>query len=211
MGKVKVVSFDAEGTLVTPDFSQAVWYEGIPGLYAKDNGIGLKEARATVEKAYRELGDQRMEWYDIKYWFQRFRLGDYRQVLEDHRHRVSCYPEAIPVLSSLGNAHTLIVVSSTTREFLGYMLAGIEGYFARVFSSISDYGELKSPAFYLTVCQQMGISPHEMAHIGDSWHFDFVTPREVGVEAFHLNRGGQIRNEESLSSLTDLEARLLGG
>ena len=210
MGKIKVVSFDLEGTLVTPGFSQAVWYEGIPILYAQSNEIGFEQARAMVEREYQEISDQRMEWYDIKYWFRRFQLGDYREVLENHRHKVSCYPEVMQVLSSLGKEYTLIVTSSTTREFLEYMLAGIEGYLARVFSSISDYGQLKSPAFYLMVCQEMNIPPGEIAHIGDSWQFDFLAAKEAGIEAFHLDRRWELEDRKSLTSLVGLEARLLG-
>ncbi len=210
MGRIKVVSFDMEGTLVTPDFSQAVWYEGIPSLYAKSNGIGFEEARSLVDKEYREVGDQRREWYDIKYWFQRFQLGDYREALENHKHKVSCYPEVMQVLPSLSKEYTLIVLSSTAREFLVYMLAEIKGYFAKVFSSISDYGRLKSPSFYLAVCQEMGISPYEMAHVGDNWQFDFLAAMEAGIEAFHLDRTQQQKKGQSLTSLRDLEARLLG-
>ena len=208
MGNIKVVSFDVEGTLVPLDFSQAVWYEGIPSLYAKRNGISFEEARSIVEEEYREVGDQRREWYDIKYWFQRFQLGDYREVLDEYKHKVSYYPDVMQVLSSLGKDYTLIVVSSSTREFLPYLLAKIEGYFVRVFSSVSDYGQLKSPAFYLRVCHEMNILPKQMAHIGDSWQFDFLAPKEAGIEAFHLNRGGYAKNHESVTSLADLEARL---
>ena len=89
-----------------------------------------------------------------------------------------------------------------------YLLAGMEGHFARVFSSISDYNELKSPAFYLEVCREMGILPQEMAHIGDSWHFDFVAAREAGIKAFHLDRGGSAKNQESLASFADVAVRL---
>ncbi|GAH62950.1 unnamed protein product, partial [marine sediment metagenome] len=41
MNQIEVVSFDAEGTLVTPDFSQAVWHEAIPAIYAQKKGIEL--------------------------------------------------------------------------------------------------------------------------------------------------------------------------
>jgi len=33
MRNTKVVSFDVEGTLVTPDFSHAVWHKAIPSHY----------------------------------------------------------------------------------------------------------------------------------------------------------------------------------
>jgi len=208
MGKIKVVSFDLEGTLVTHRFSQAVWYAGIPSLYARRNGIGFEEATAIVESEYEEVGDQRMEWYDIKYWFQRFQLGDYREVLEGHRDSVALYPDAIDALSSLGEDYTLIVTSGSSREFLPYLLAQVAGYFARTFSSVSDYHQLKDRALYATVCREMNVLPSEMVHIGDSWQFDFLAAREAGIDAFHLDRTGEVGHDRSLQSLLQLRARL---
>jgi len=211
MSRIKVVSFDADGTLVTPDFSQAVWYEGVPSLYAKKNGISFQKAKAFIEKEYQVVGDCRIEWYDIKYWLQRFGLGDcHQQLLEDYRHRVSCYPEVAQALSSLSKDYTLIVVSCSTREFLPYLLNGIERYFARVFSSISDYGQIKTPQSYLEVCKQMGVSPEEMAHVGDLWDQDYLAAKKAGIMAFHLNRRGERKDGRSLRSLADLEARIRG-
>jgi putative hydrolase of the HAD superfamily len=211
MSKIKVVSFDADGTLVTPDFSQAVWYEGVPSLYARKNRISFWEAKAFIEKEYQVVGDQRIEWYDIKYWLKRFGLdGSHGQILEDYRHRVCCYPEVAQALSSLGKYYALIVVSCSTREFLPYLLDGIEGYFARVFSTVSDYGQIKTLEFFLEVCRQMGVSPQEMAHVGDLWEQDFVVPREAGITAFHLDRRGERKDHRSLTSLADLETRLQG-
>jgi putative hydrolase of the HAD superfamily len=212
MSKVKVVSFDADGTLVTPDFSQAVWYEGIPSLYARRNGISFQEAKAFIEKEYQVVGDHRIEWYDIKYWLQRFGLGPplagHQQILEDYRHRVSCYPEVTQALSSLSKDYTLIVVSCSTREFLSYLLDGMEKYFARIFSTVSDYGQVKTPEFYLKVCRQMGVSPQEMAHVGDLWEQDYLAAKEAGLKAFHLDRRGERSDGRSLASLADLEARI---
>jgi len=214
MSKIKVVSFDADGTLVTPDFSQAVWYEGVPSLYARKNGISFQEAKAFIEKEYQVVGDSRIEWYDIKYWLQRFGLSSplvgYKQLLEDYRHAISWYPDVKQALSSLGKDYTLIVVSCSTREFLPYLLDGIEGYFVRVFSSVSDYGQIKTPEFFLEVCRQMGVSPQEMVHVGDLWEQDYLVPEGAGIKAFHLDRRGERKEGRSLRSLAELEAKLLG-
>jgi hypothetical protein len=75
MDKVKIVSFDAEGTLVTPYFTQAIWHEEIPTLYAQNKGISFEQAKAVVQQEYDLIGEQRMEWYDIKFWFGRFGLA----------------------------------------------------------------------------------------------------------------------------------------
>ena len=212
MSKVKVISFDADGTLVTPDFSQAVWYEGVPALYARKHGIGLREAKSFIEQEYQVVGDHRVEWYDIKYWLQRFGLcpplESHKQLLDDYRHRVSCYPEVEQALSSLSKDYTLIVVSCSTREFLPYILDGMEKYFARVFSTVSDYGQIKSPGLFTEICRQMGVSPQEVAHVGDLWEQDFLTAKEAGLKAFHLDRRGQRKGSRSLKSLAEFEARI---
>lgn len=209
MTNIKAVSFDMEGTLVTPDFSKAVWYEAIPSLYAKNNYIDFEKAQAIVRNSYEKVGDQRLEWYDIGYWFQHFGLEGYQQLLESKKQRVCHYPEVVQVLSSLNKKYMLIVASSNTREFLPFMLTGIEVYFARVFSSISDYKQLKSPAFYLTVCKEIGIPPQEMIHVGDSWEFDYIAAREAGVQAFYLDRKRGRREKRSIANLTELEAKLM--
>lgn len=202
---IRVVSFDLEGTLVTRDFSESVWHEGIPSLYAYRRGISSEEARGIVFKEYERVGDQREEWYDIKYWFSVFGLGDYRKVLEEYRDRVSRFPDALPVLLSLGRKYRLIVATGTAREFLPSLLDGLDAHFARVFSSISDFGQPKSPRFYAWVCQEMGVEPHEMVHIGDSQRFDLIAAREAGIRAFHLNRDEKSVDPEALRSLAELE------
>ena len=130
---------------------------------------------------------------------------------QNYSHRVSQYPEVPQVLSSLAKGYTLIVATGNTTEFLEHMLVGIEHHFAKVFSSISDYACVKSPAFYLAVCRVMGINPYGMVHVGDSWEFDFLAAREAGIEAFHLNRQQKSQDGRSLTSLQEFGARLRGG
>ncbi len=201
---LKIISFDMEGTLATPDFSNAVWHEGVPYLYAQKYGIGLDEASKIVMAQYDEVGDQRPEWYDIKYWFSRFGLGDHRPLMESYRSKISYYAEAKDVIEYFARRYNVIIVSSSTREFLPYLLDGFQALL-RVFSSISDYGSLKTPSFYLGICQELGIEPGEMAHIGDNFHFDYLNPREVGIQAFYLDRKQNTGHPEALKSLLELE------
>jgi FMN phosphatase YigB (HAD superfamily) len=86
------------------------------------------------------------------------------------------------------------------------LLDGLGGHFVRVFSSISDYGQLKNPQFYAWVCQEMGVEPLEMVHIGDSQRFDLIAAKEAGIRAFHLNRDEESVDPEALRSLAELES-----
>lgn len=186
--EIRVISLDVEGTLVSPDFSNAVWYEGIPALYARRYNLSFDRALAEVKRAYDEVSNKRTEWYDIRYWLKRFQLGDYQPIMERYRSRAACYPEVPEMLDSLKQKYTLIAASGSAREFLSYLLDGIESRFDRIFSSISDYGQVKNPQFYLTVCREMNAKPGEMVHIGDSLQFDVEAAQEAGIRTLHVRR-----------------------
>ncbi|HUV46187.1 MAG TPA: HAD family hydrolase, partial [Dehalococcoidia bacterium] len=122
-----------EGTLVTPGFSQAIWHETIPALYAEKNGVELASAKEIVAREYDKVGDRRLEWYDIKYWFRYFQLGSPEPAIQRCQAKVCYYPEVMEVLSSLEGRYKLIVASGTPSELLEPQLEGIKDYFAASF------------------------------------------------------------------------------
>jgi HAD superfamily hydrolase (TIGR01549 family) len=207
MKRVEVISFDAEGTVVTPDFSQAIWHEAIPGLYARKHGLGIAEAKEHVYEEYQRIGDQRLEWYDIDYWFNYLELGSSEPVIRSCLDRVAHYPEVTRVISSLGQRYKLIVSSGTPRQLLRFLLQDLESHFVRVFSSVSHFGQLKNPDFYLRICDEMDVDPGQIVHVGDNWQFDVVNPSRVGIRGVYLDRSGG-NHGESISDLGQLEQLL---
>jgi FMN phosphatase YigB (HAD superfamily) len=208
MKKIELISFDAEGTVVTPDFSQAIWHEAIPALYAQKQGLDFDQAKRRIAEEYGKIGDQRLEWYDIEYWFSYLGLGPSEPVIQNCLCKISYYPEIIEVLSSLASEYELIVASGTPLELLHLLLRDVKTYFIRVFSSISHYKQLKSPDFYLKICEEMGIKPSQVIHVGDNWQFDFLNARQAGMNALHIDRSGR-NHQESLSDLTQLKNLLM--
>ncbi len=207
--QIKLVSFDAEGTLVTPDFSSGMWYECIPEYYGKKKGISFDEARQAVADEYDRVGDGRLEWYDARYWFERFELGDYRDAFERCRTRICYYPEVAGVLSAVGGRYPMIIISASIREFLEHLVADISGQFERIVSSISDYSELKTPAFYSRVCRDMGVLPEEIVHVGDNRQYDFVNAGAAGIRSFHLDRQGTHGGPGTVRSLAEFSRIML--
>ncbi len=206
-----VLSFDLTGTLATFGFCDSIYFEGLPQLYARKHGIAIEEAKGYLMEFYDEVGDQEPDWYDIKYWFKRFELGDgWYPLLNELSHNIRFHTEAESVLARLAEKHELIMVSNACREFLEVETASIRKYFTRIISCVSDFGEVKkTPEFYLTLCQSIGKSPQEIIHIGDNWQFDFVAPREAGLQAIYLDRTKQALGDHVIHTLSELEDALL--
>ncbi len=209
MKSPKVISFDAEGTLVTPEFSIVVWRQALPEMFARKNGISCDEAREYVRKEYERLGEHCVEWYDISYWFGRWGLGDYRELLENHRNYINYYPETKEVLSRLSRSNKMIVSSASSRQFLNMLMEDIGDNFASVFSSISDYGLVKTENFYRKVCEVMDVQPEDIVHVGDSWDFDFVAPGKMGIRAYYLDREGVRQGPNVVKNLQEFVSKVL--
>ena len=208
MRQIELVSLDAEGTLVTPDFSETIWHEAIPALYAQKKGLDFAQAKKSITEEYDKVGVHRLEWYDIEYWFGRLDLGSSQPVIESCLNRISHYPEVMDVLSSLAGRYQLVVASGTPLKLLDYLLRGIKPYFVRVFSSISHYRQVKTPDFYLKICGEMGVEPYRVIHVGDSWQFDFLNASQAGINALYVDRSGA-NHQDSLGDLTRLKDLLV--
>lgn len=211
----RLLSFDLDGTLVDLAFTDLVWHQGIPELYAQKTGIDLAQAREQVLLEYRKVGDGALEWYDIAYWFGYFDLpGGWENLLERYAPQVCVYPEVHEVLSQLRERYSLIVLSNAAREFIGVEMhqGGLTGYFDLVISATSDFGLVKkSPEFYQRICELLQIVPHELIHVGDHREFDYQVPRGMGITAFYLSRGGDQSGPNVIRDLRTLPEVLDGG
>ena len=211
----RYLSFDLDGTLVDLAFTDLVWHQGVPELYAQRRGIDLAQARELVLQEYRSVGDRALEWYDIAYWFRHLDLpGGWKDLLERYASQVRVYPEVHEVLNQLREHYSLIVLSNAAREFIDVEMnqSGLTEYFDLVVSATSDFGLVKkSPAFYQRICKLLGVGPHELMHVGDHWEFDYQIPRGMGIAAFYISRGGDRSGPDVIRDLRTLPEVLDGG
>ena len=108
------------------------------------------------------------------------------------------------ILTQLGEKYELVVISNSTREFLDRLLQTMASHFRAVFSTLSDFGKMKSPDLYLELCSVLGIAPSEMLHIGDSWPLDVDAAREAGVRTLYLERKEGTSGEGVVSDLSQI-------
>jgi putative hydrolase of the HAD superfamily len=207
---IRVISFDADGTLVDRAFMDMFWEEGVPELYARKAGISFDQAKEYVMEKYDEIGDKDIRWYLPEYWFDRFGLkSSPKELLTTFKGEVKIYPEVTGVLKDLKKRYTLIVISNAPKEILEVELNDLKGYFSHIFSSTSDFREVrKTPRFYSKICNILNVKPEEMVHVGDHQNFDFETPRRLGIRAFLLDRSGNEHGGHVLRDLTELERKI---
>ncbi|NWG03275.1 MAG: HAD family hydrolase [Syntrophaceae bacterium] len=208
----KIISFDMDGTLVDPDFTDWVWLHGIPSLYAEKAGLPFEEAKHFVVEEYLKVGEGAIEWYDIKYWFQYFRLEtSWRDLMQRYVDKIKVYPDVRDILEKLKEKFPIILTSNAGREFIDIEMktAGLRRYFDQIFSATSDFGEVKKTmGFYQRICSILGVTPREMIHIGDHYEFDYLVPRSLGILAYYLDRSSRQNGEDVLNDLREFEKRL---
>jgi len=194
MKNSKLISFDLDNTLVDPGYVTYVSEIAVPQLYAKKYNTSLSVAKTKVISEYERVGDSSLEWYDIKYWFDFFKLPEsWEDVLDKHRHRVLPFPEVRNVIRDLSRHFNLIITSNAAREFVDIEIkeAGIGDYFIKTFSATSDFGQVKkTPEFYQKICTIMKVDPLNTIHVGDHYNFDYVAPKKLGIKAYYLDRNG---------------------
>ena len=203
---LKVISFDVDGTLVDPSFADSVWLEGMPRLYAETHHTDFETAHRIVTRAYENIGDEDIRWYELDYWIRLFELENSpHNLLTLHRDRIAVYEEVPEVLDRLSRKYTLIVASNAHKDFLSLTLASIRSYFTHIFSATSDFQQVRKVRdFYERICNTLGVIPDELVHVGDHYKFDYETPQKMGIHAFFLNRKG---NE--LKDLREFEKKIM--
>ena len=202
---IRVISLDMDGTLVNSRFVDKVWMEGMPMLYAEKTGLDFPVAKSYVVGEYTKIGSDRLEWYDLMYWIERFGLKVGKdEILQMYEDEIETYPEVQEVLDLLAENYELVVTSNAAREFIDIELEGLSDYFSETFSATSDFREVKkSPLIYGTVCAHMGAKPFEVLHIGDHYNYDYESPLDAGLDALFLDRKGERSGREVVGDLRE--------
>jgi putative hydrolase of the HAD superfamily len=211
---IKVISFDFDGTIAKHTFADAFWLEGVPALYAKQHHVDVEAAKKYLFEEYEKIGDNRIEWYDPGYWFDRFDLqADWKKMLLKYRKNVEIYPEVRSVLKRLSTQYSLIISSNAKKEFIDVQLRQnkLNGYFDQIFSSTSDFHTVKKVTdFYAMICKKLKIKPQEMIHVGDHKEFDYLAPQKLGIISYYLDRKKNTTGLHIVSNLKEFEKNIIG-
>ncbi|MCX8181828.1 MAG: HAD family hydrolase [Candidatus Methanomethyliaceae archaeon] len=208
--RIRFVSFDVDGTLVTPSFADIVWLEALPQVVSEEWGVQLEDAKKMLYNDYNAIGPNRPEWYDLEYWVKRYRLKiDPKSFVSQYKDAVTLYPEVIEVLEKLKDVYDLVIISNSSRLFLDITTRPLQRYFKHIYSTLSDLKMMKDTQAYLEICRLLSTTPSQMAHVGDSMELDYVKAKKAGILAFYLDREGKKKGRRFIKDLRELLPRLL--
>jgi 2-haloalkanoic acid dehalogenase type II len=206
--RIRLISFDLDGTLTTPEFVDAVWRVGVPKHYAARHGVKMAEARELIANLYDCMGDDELNWYDLPFWVKQLKLDvDAEQLIAEYEDQIALFPDVTETLSSLRQRHDLIIISNANRMFLDREVAvtGIEDYFKKIFSATSDFGRVKREEdIYRMVCERMNVTPAEIIHVGDHREFDCEAPQRIGIRSWFLDRSQKETGPQVIHGLEEL-------
>lgn len=187
---IDVISFDLQGTLSDPAFSDEFWMETLPLLYAQNGNCSLEKAKEELKKRFIEYGKYDLRYYSTKYWIKELKqeLG-FEDIQRKIKNKPLLFKDILKLIRELLGKTKLIIISSTTHEFINTELGKHKIYFDKVYSSIDDFGIAGKPKeLYTKIAKLLGISPSKIIHIGDDYEMDIQNAKEAGFKTFYFDK-----------------------
>jgi putative hydrolase of the HAD superfamily len=128
--------------------------------------------------------------------------------MEELQPRVRYYPETREVLKKLDGVYKLSVASGSPRPFLKHLLRDTESHFSSIFSSTTDFQQVKTAAFYKNMCLRLQVDPEQVVHVGDHLQFDCLEPASIGIRAYYLDREGKSGDPAAVRDLAQFTATI---
>ncbi|MFH1585949.1 MAG: HAD family hydrolase [archaeon] len=202
--KYDIVAFDLQGTLSDSAFSDEFWMETLPHLYSKYNKISLVEAKEELKKRFKEYGKYDYRYYSVDYWLKELKLTlSFKDLCKLIKHKPHFYEDSIKLIKELSKEIPLVIISSTTKEFIEIELGRNNKYFKKVFSSIDDFNMAGKPKeLYTKIAQILNVEPNKIIYIGNDSEMDIKNAKEGGFKTFFFDNDHS--REENINRLKTL-------
>ena len=220
---LKAVLLDAGGTLIHPDHGFLLELLAEEGVEADEADYGAARRKADAVVAQLLRGDDPADDAPrIRAWFVTLlttlglpadRLDEagrrIRQRHEQARLWIRPEPGTIETLRELRAAGLRLAVVSNADGRVDRFLAaaGLADELELILDS-GDVGiEKPDPRIFELALDRLGLEPHEVVHVGDSWEIDVVGARRAGIRPIYLS-GTDREGATRIAGIRDLPAAL---
>ncbi len=183
----KLLSFDLQGTISNSKFSDEFWLEFIPLAYAKKHKISGHKAKMIINQEFAIAGR-----YDLKFYNHRIALDqlfdkwDFSEIVEQLKHTPELDKDLLYRISRYREHALVIIISSTTRDFIQYELGPATANFDYLFSAIDDFNLPGKPKeLFAKISNRYKIPEHNCLHIGDNEEMDVVNANMAGWNSYY--------------------------
>lgn len=195
-----VVSLEMDA-LVDTDVDAAIWRVRLPELYAAKYNVSVDEARKRIGALSRASSPLSKEWNKLSYWLERLGLKVPMEELMFGL-EIRQFPDAEPVLQILrAQTKRCVLISVSSRELMGAKARELREYFDDAISIVDDTPYAgKCEAFWRYMIEKYS----SFSHVGADYEQDCKLPRELGIDAWCIDRMGKANGPYTLRSLAEL-------
>jgi HAD superfamily hydrolase (TIGR01549 family) len=176
--KVKLISFDFDGTLCPVTGTLAVFEEEFVKLLKEKTSLNL--ITSDVRKELKEKLSEK-EWKEMK-----------SAAMKNYLDRAVVPKNISSVLINLKKEYRLVIFSAGKKKYIEGILkkSGLgKETFDKIYSASEDFKIrfMKYPWMYKKIANDFGLEPHECIHIGDCVVRDYHNAKKAGFKAFIVN------------------------
>lgn len=184
-----LISFDLQGTLTDSAFSDEFWLEYIPSVYAERHSIPLPEAKQQLWDRFKQYGKYDSRYYSVRYWLDELHLNEpFPAIVNRLHHKPRFFTPMHTLVRRLSKKYPLIIISTTTREFIDTELADKRKFFLNAWSTLDDLGIAgKTAESYTLIARSLALPPERILHIGDSREMDADNAVKAGYRIYRFD------------------------
>lgn len=186
-----LISFDLQGTLSDSAFSDEFWLKLLPELYAKKKDISIEESKAELRTQFKEMGKYHRLYYCAQSWLDELCPGrTVADTVSDLKNAPHLYQDSLRLVEELAAASVpLIILSTTTHDFIELELNEARQHFSHVYSTLDDFAMPgKSAQAFKEAAQRCGVEVGKILHIGDCPEMDIKNAQEAGCQTFFFDK-----------------------
>ena len=136
--KYTIIAFDLQGTLSDSAFSDEFWMETLPLLYSKHNKLSLAQAKEELKAKFKEYGKYDYRYYSVDYWLKELNLElKFNEICKLIKSKPHFYEDSLELIKEFNKEATLMILSSTTTDFIKTELGKNKRYFNRFRNSFN--------------------------------------------------------------------------
>jgi putative hydrolase of the HAD superfamily len=214
--KIQAVTFDVGGTLIEPWPSVGHVYAEVAASHGIANLSHEELQRRFVTAFHRrarsihsaeewaEIVDETFAGLVVELPSKTFFPELYERFAQATAWRV--YPDVEPTLAALARRGLKLGVISNWDDRLRPLLnaLGLARNFEMIVVSCEVGASKPAPAIFQKAAEQLGVPPHTILHVGDSFEMDVQGAHTAGLKAVQIERKAKPLHAGQIESLLDL-------